>query len=47
MYWYWIHVYNYTTPLGSFYTDTPDRREIAEDIDRRYGAGMWTRFTVE
>jgi hypothetical protein len=47
MYWYWIHVYNHKTPLGSFYTDESKKEKVVNEINKRYGEGKWTRFTSE
>lgn len=47
MYWYWIHVYNYSQPLGSFYTDSSKREDVVKEINKKYGQGLWTRFTSE
>lgn len=47
MYWYWIHVYNNGSVVGSFYTETSNRIELIKQINTRYGEGKWTRFTAE
>jgi hypothetical protein len=47
MYWYWIHVYNYKQPLGSFYTDKSKREDVVKEINEKHGQGKWTRFTSE
>jgi len=47
MYWYWIHVYNYEQPLGSFYTDKSKREDVVKEINEKHGQGKWTRFTSE
>lgn len=47
MYWYWIHVYNHETPIGSFYTSESSREKVVKEINEKYGEGRWTRFTSE
>lgn len=47
MYNFWVHVYNFENPLGSFYTTSSKRVDIVNEINAKYGENNWTRFTFE
>ncbi len=47
MYWYWIHVYNYDRVIGSTYSDTSNKEEVTKQLNKEFGEGKWTKYTIE
>jgi hypothetical protein len=46
--WAKIEVFNYDKWIGSFYErDLSTKQKIVEAINKEYGSGNWTRWTLE
>lgn len=44
--YYWIHVYNGSQVIGSFYTQSTGR-DLTQEVNQKYGVGKWTRIISE
>ena len=44
--WIKLEVYNGRIFLGSIYTNSGNKQEIIQDIDKKFGEGKWTKYNI-